>query len=199
MLNTKLTADLGELEKFTGLPPTLALEKAIPVLERLVEDPAFRGSEILPLLEEAGGVNGWYVACRYNGKDRDCSLQLFVWPPGSGTKIHDHASWGALRCVAGSILEERYERVDDGPRPNRARLRMIWRRTWSRENRPSTVLPYEGGIHRITNPGPDTAISVHLYGPRMGRLDGWDYDPSREYVCDREEERGFAGCVKQTW
>jgi hypothetical protein len=31
------------------------------------------------------------------------------------------------------------------------------------------------------------AVSVHLYGPRLGRLDGRDYDPSRNYVCDRTE------------
>lgn len=50
---------------------------------RLAEDTAFRGSEILPLLEEAGRVNEWYVARRHDGKGRSYSLQLFVWPPGS--------------------------------------------------------------------------------------------------------------------
>lgn len=30
-----------------------------------------------------------------------------------------------------------------------------------------------------------TAISLHLYGPRVGEIDGRDYDPSRDYVCDR--------------
>jgi hypothetical protein len=28
---------------------------------------------------------------------------------------------------------------------------------------------------------------VHLYGPRIGELDGRDYDVSRDYVCDRAE------------
>ena len=37
------------------------------------------------------------------------------------------------------------------------------------------------------NLGSKTAISVHLYGPRIGELDGRDYDPSRDYVCDRTE------------
>jgi len=30
-------------------------------------------------------------------------------------------------------------------------------------------------------------ISVHLYGPRQGKLDGRDYDISCNYVCDRTE------------
>jgi hypothetical protein len=28
------------------------------------------------------------------------------------------------------------------------------------------------------------AISLHLYGPRTGSLDGHDYDPMRDFVCD---------------
>jgi hypothetical protein len=28
---------------------------------------------------------------------------------------------------------------------------------------------------------------VHLYGPRMGEVDGRDYDLSCDYVCDRLE------------
>jgi hypothetical protein len=37
------------------------------------------------------------------------------------------------------------------------------------------------------NPREEVAISVHLYGPRLGQLDGRDYDTSRNYVCDRTE------------
>ena len=37
----------------------------------------------------------------------------------------------------------------------------------------------------IGNPGAETAISVHLYGPRLEGVDGHDYDPFRDYVCDR--------------
>ena len=61
---------------------------------------------------------------------------------------------------------------------------------WRREDGASTVQPYEGGIHRIANAGNRPAISVHLYGPRMGLLDGRDYDPARDMVCDRLEPGG---------
>jgi hypothetical protein len=47
------------------------------------------------------------------------------------------------------------------------------------------VLPYEEGIHRVGNAGESPAISMHLYGPPMGEVDGRNYDPSRNYVCDR--------------
>jgi Cysteine dioxygenase type I len=51
----------------------------------------------------------------------------------------------------------------------------------------STVLPCDGGIHRVGNPGESPAVSVHLYGPPLEDIDGRDYDPSRDYVCDRME------------
>lgn len=170
------------------LPPELAVREAIPVLSRLVRNSAFLDSHVLPLLEEAGRAKDWYVAYRHDDLDSSCSLQVFVWPPGSATRVHDHSSWGAFCCVVGSVLEERYERADDGSVPDYARLKRLWRLEWSRGDGISTVLPYYRGIHRVSNPTEEPSISVHLYGPRLGEIDGRDYDPSRDYVCDRPED-----------
>jgi predicted metal-dependent enzyme (double-stranded beta helix superfamily) len=156
-----------------ALPPELALREAIPVLSRLVRDPGFLDSHVLPLLKEAGRAEDWYVAYRQDGPDGSYSLQVFVWPPGSATRIHDHSSWGAFCCVAGSVLEERFERADDSSLPDYASLKKLWRLEWSREDGISTVLP---------------AISVHLYGPRLGEIDGRDYYPSQNHVCERTED-----------
>jgi hypothetical protein len=32
------------------------------------------------------------------------------------------------------------------------------------------------------------AVSLHMYGPRVGSVDGRDYDLSRDFVCDRIED-----------
>lgn len=174
------------------LPPKPALRDAVTVLSHLARDPGFLASRVLPIIEDARRAEDWYVSYRHDGHDgpaRSCSLQIFVWPPGSQTKVHDHSSWGAFCCVEGSVLEERYERTDDGSRPDHARLTKVWQLRWRKEDGTSTVLPYEGGIHRIGNPTAEPAISVHLYGPRLGEIDGRDFDPSRDYVCDRTEDR----------
>jgi predicted metal-dependent enzyme (double-stranded beta helix superfamily) len=186
---TPSALDLNELQKLSGLPTQLAVRRAVSLLAHLVRDPTFLEVEILPLLEEARGAEeDWYVVRSYADKDRSFSLQVFVWPPGTETKIHDHSSWGVFCCVAGSVLEERYERLDDGSRPGHAHLKKIWQLSWSREDGASSVLPHDGGIHRVGNPGNEVAISVHLYGPRIGEVDGRDYDLSRDYVCDRRED-----------
>jgi predicted metal-dependent enzyme (double-stranded beta helix superfamily) len=181
--------DTSGLEGVADLALEVAPSEAVTLLGRLATSPAFLDSYVLPLLQEAGGgEQDWYVAHRIEGRGGSYSLEVFVWPPGSRTEIHDHTSWGVYRCVVGALLEERYERLDDGSRLEYARLKKLWQLRWGPEDGASTVLPFEEGIHRVGNAGGGTAISVHLYGPRMGEIDGRDYDPSRDFVCDR----GFA-------
>ncbi len=163
-------------------PMGLHLGEAVSYLNRLVKEPTFLAL-IHPLLKRES--KDWYVVYHWVAADGSYSLQVFVWPPGTATRIHDHASWGAYSCALGSIFEERYERLDDGSVRDHARLKKTWEREWNEGDGTSTVLPYDGGIHSIGNPGEETAISVHLYGPRMSDIDGRDYDPSRDYVCDR--------------
>jgi hypothetical protein len=69
-----------------------------------------------------------------------------------------------------------------------ARLKKSWEREWNEGDGASTVLPYDGGIHRVGNLGEETAVSVHLYGPWASSIDGRDYNPSRDYVCDRWQD-----------
>jgi hypothetical protein len=179
----------NDLQEISKLPTELAVRRAALYLAHLVENPAFFEVEIRPLLQETvGGRADWYVANKHEGSDRSFSLQVFVWPPGTETKIHDHSSWGVYCCAVGSVREERFQRLDDGSRLDHARLKKAWELMWSREDEASSVLPGDGGIHRVGNPGDGMAISVHLYGPRLEEIDGRDYDPSRDYVCDRRDD-----------
>ena len=187
-MTTKLTPDTKELRDTVMLPTESALPRAARFLADLVKDEGFVRGEILPLLHTAQNAQDWYVARQYDGEDDSYVLKVFVWPAGTGTMIHDHSSWGAYACAAGTVFEERYERLDDGSRFEHARLEEAWHLSWSPEDGASTVLPGGGGIHRVGNPGEELAVSVHLYGPRLEAVDGRDYDPSRDYVCDRTED-----------
>ena len=148
----------------------LTLQGAVPLLCRLAKDKLFLGKHVVPLLEETTEADEWYMAHRWEGEDDSYSLEIFVWAPGTRTKIHDHSSWGAYYCVVGSVLEEHYERLDNGSRLEHARLKKIWQLSWSSEDGASTVLPGDGGTHRVGNPGGETAILVHLYGPRTSKF-----------------------------
>jgi predicted metal-dependent enzyme (double-stranded beta helix superfamily) len=94
MTKTSLAPGTNELPKLADLLTEMALRGAARFLVRLVEDPAFLENEILPVLRDAQGAKEWYVARRYAAEDGSYSLQIFAWPPGTKTKIHDHSSWG---------------------------------------------------------------------------------------------------------
>ena len=196
---TTFTLPTEQLQGLCSFPTEQALPRAAAFLADLVRDRSFLQAHVLPFLEEARGAERWYVGRRWYAPDRSFSLQLFVWPPGTRTMIHDHSSWGAYACASGTVLEERYERLDDGSRFEYARLREVWQLPWSPEDGASTVLPGDGGIHRVGNPYGEAAVSVHLYGPRLEDVDGRDYDPSRDYVCDRldDSEDELAGSAGQ--
>lgn len=187
-MNTSLGIDLRDLDQLAQRPTALALDEIGPFLDVLVHDPTFLKTQIFSLVNQVLPTHDPHIAHTYISPAGGCSLQVFVWAPGVSTPIHDHTSWGAYYCVVGSLQEERYERIDNGTQHNYAQLRMIWRRRWQRADGVSTVAPYAEGIHRVTNTSYHRAISVHVYGPRMSSLDGRDYDPSRDYVCDRFDE-----------
>jgi predicted metal-dependent enzyme (double-stranded beta helix superfamily) len=198
---TVFAPDATELQDIGALPTPQALPQAAAYLGTLVQDRSFLRSHVLPLLKEARDAERWYVARRWGGPDGSFSLQVFVWPSGTRTMIHDHSSWGAYACAAGTVFEERYERLDDGSRHEHARLESAWQLSWTPEDGASTVLPGNGGIHSVGNPYEEAAVSVHLYGPRLEEVDGRDYDPSRDYVCDRLEDpdEEMGGSVVQDW
>jgi len=87
-------------------------------------------------------------------------------------------------CIGGTLLEDRYARLDDGTHEATAHLRHN-SRSFLRLDQYSALLPHSAGIHRVGNPTRRPAVSLHLYGPRLSHLDGRDYDPRRDFVCDR--------------
>ena len=80
-------------------------------------------------------------------------IWLLSWPVGSETGWHDHGkSAGAFLTVRGTLGEQTpvgHRRVD--------------RVLVAGEGRPFGP----DHVHNVTNIGPDTALSVHLYTPRL--------------------------------
>lgn len=98
---TTLAPVADRFRRISASPAGSALPQAARFLSRLVRDPGFLRTEILPFLEGAQRAEGWYVARRYEDEAGLYSLQVFVWPPGSRTRVHDHSSWGAYGAAVG--------------------------------------------------------------------------------------------------
>jgi predicted metal-dependent enzyme (double-stranded beta helix superfamily) len=171
---------LHQLRSLADLPPETAICEAAPLLAALIRSTNL--VDCMPCIEGPGPAR-----IQLTDDSERTNLQLFLWPAGAWTPIHDHTSWGVYVCVAGSLLEDRYVRLDAGAQPGRAHLRRDWRAIW-RPGQQSHLLPYSGGIHRVANPSLGPAVSLHLYGPRLSAIDGRNYDPHTDVVCDRPIE-----------
>jgi 3-mercaptopropionate dioxygenase len=91
--------------------------------------------------------------------DGTFSILGLVWRPGQSTRIHDHVAW----CVAGVLHGVEHEDLyDDQLNP-----------VGTRDNHPGEVSGFAppGDIHRIRNIGPRTAISLHVYGTDITRIE----------------------------
>jgi predicted metal-dependent enzyme (double-stranded beta helix superfamily) len=54
------------------------------------------------------------------------TLMLAQFSPGEATPVHDHGSWGVACVVRGRDRYQHWERLDDGSRPDRAQVRVLY-------------------------------------------------------------------------
>jgi hypothetical protein len=90
-------------------------DEAVALVERIARDAPFL-HQFRPLIKRAPrNAAEPIILATYAAKGgAGAALHLFYWPIGASTPIHDHTSWGVYHCVGGTLLEDRYERLDDG-------------------------------------------------------------------------------------
>jgi predicted metal-dependent enzyme (double-stranded beta helix superfamily) len=99
--------------------------------------------------------------------DGSFSVTVMVWLPGQRTSIHDHLTWCVTAVMQGTEYEEIFA-PDPGAAGRDGALRIIARN----ESPAGTVAGFAppGDIHRVTNSGPGTAVSMHVYGTDISRV-----------------------------
>ena len=120
------------------------------------------GPEILTSEQRYGNPARYCCHLLHGEPDGSFSVMALVWRSGQATPIHDHVTWCVAGVIQGTEHEERYLLRDDG---------------WLEQAGTSvnatgdvTGLAPPGDIHRVRNDGPQTAISLHIYGTDIGRL-----------------------------
>jgi predicted metal-dependent enzyme (double-stranded beta helix superfamily) len=91
--------------------------------------------------------------------DGSFSIVALAWLPGQQTSIHDHVCWCAIGLHQGIEREESFEIDGDG----RGRILMPLGTQDFQVGEVTTLVP-PGDIHRVVNPGPGPAVSIHVYG-----------------------------------
>jgi len=130
----------------------------------------FLSSDLLSVARRyAGDPAAWAVAPRFDPDERwyhriaatpEHEVWLLTWLPGQHTDLHDHGgASGGFTVVSGTLTEETVHRGALRARPLAPRA--------GRRFGPHYV-------HRVSNLGPDPAISVHCYAPELRSMTRYD-------------------------
>lgn len=114
----------------------------------------------------------------YRDRTNRFSIVSFVWQPGQTTPVHDHTIWGLVGVLRGEESCEEFAAPIAGT-PMRK----------TGEHRLSTgevdrVSPNIGDVHRVSNLGSSTAVSIHVYGADIGATRRHVFDPGTGHSTD---------------
>lgn len=116
--------------------------------------------DVLTTEQRLGSPDGYCSHTLHVEPDGAFSIIAVVWRPGQLTRIHDHMTW----CVFGVVQGVEHEELFD------ADLNPIG----SSDNHVGDVSGFAppGDIHRVHNNAAETtAISIHIYGTDVTRVD----------------------------
>ena len=153
---------IGELRDVWEAEPDegCRMQKAKPLLERLVKDPALKAhSAAWPSTE--GRKNLLF----YVDPDYHFVINGVVRVPGRTGSIHDHAdAWVLYGVLDGTESLERFDRVDDGSRPGYAEVKLVSVTTGS-QGKVDLVPPR--AIHAEQG-GPMRSVAIIVRSQKLG-------------------------------
>src|SRR5579862_8240880 len=119
------------------------------------------GPDLLTPRQLAGDPGGYQTHLVHAEPDGSFSIMVMVWLPGQQTSVHDHLAWCVTAVLQGTEYEEVYANRGD-------HLEVVGRNA----NAAGTVSGFAppGDIHRVTNAGRATAVSLHVYGTDITRV-----------------------------
>jgi len=101
----------------------------------------------------------------YVEDDGSFSVVALVWMPGQSTAIHDHVCWCVVGVHEGQELGIQYAPAEQDDSQFLLPVSVSTNVVGSVE-----ALTPPGDIHRVVNPGPGVAISIHVYGADVRQL-----------------------------
>jgi len=127
-------------------------------LERYLPSP-----DILTAEQRRGDPDRYQTHVLHIERDSSFSVLALVWRPGQVTPIHDHVTWCVFGVIQGVEHEELFA-LDEGSE------HLVEIGSSTNDTGEVAGFAPPGDIHRVRNPGPDTAISIHVYGTDINRL-----------------------------
>jgi predicted metal-dependent enzyme (double-stranded beta helix superfamily) len=144
------------VESFADDEPKL-LDAAEPLLKDLI-----RNDDWLPDRFARPSGDSYRQYLLYRDPRKRFSVVSFVWQPGQKTPVHDHTVWGLVGVMRGEERCEEFAVPADGTPARKCGEHPLPAGDVDR------VSPRIGDVHRVSNAGAVTAISIHVYGADIG-------------------------------
>ena len=154
------------------------LRRVGPLAQRFVADRSW----LQPKHYQADEAQGFGVHLLHEEPDHSLAVLVLSWLPGRGTPPHDHGTWAVVAGVDGVEHNVRYNRLDDGSRPDYAELEIKHEFDAAEGD---LVCMKTGGIHMVTNETDKVTLSVHTYGRHINHTNRSQFD------LDTHQRKGF--------
>ncbi|HVL56205.1 MAG TPA: cysteine dioxygenase [Burkholderiaceae bacterium] len=135
------------------------LDAAEPLLRDLI-----RNDDWLPDAFSQPSNDAYRQYLLYCDPKKRFSVVSFVWQPGQKTPVHDHTVWGLVGVMRGAELCEEFQGVRKVGEHRLAAGEI------------DRVSPRIGDVHRVSNAGDVTAVSIHVYGGDIGAIERHVFD-----------------------
>jgi predicted metal-dependent enzyme (double-stranded beta helix superfamily) len=159
--------DMDDITRADNSPAAI-VAAARPLLVKLVERPEC----VDPKYKKRGITEyGRYMlhrAPRFN-------ITAVVWGPGDGAKAHNHDTWGLVGVVENEIQETRFRRLDDGFKPEYAKLE-VKNVLKNSAGMVSCLVPPDDDIHEMNNVSDRNTVEIHVYGKDLADMPRLRFD-----------------------
>lgn len=142
--------------------PARVAERVAGELASRLDDP-----NLLRPVQRAASESSYRQHVLHVEEDGSFSVVSLVWLPGQSTPVHDHVAWCVTGVHRGRELEQRFRHV---PAQGDEGAYLVKADRTTNETGSVAALSPPGDIHRVENPGPETAVSLHVYGADIGAL-----------------------------
>jgi predicted metal-dependent enzyme (double-stranded beta helix superfamily) len=166
-----LTRQLFAAEK----DPETRWQKMTPLLQALIADPAVRQqSQDWPSCRQSDRAQNLLF---YEDPDYKFVINGLIKNPRSRTQIHDHAhNWTLYGVLDGHETIERYQRLDDGSKPDLADIRLT-EHVRVGPGKVDLVAPYQ--IHAEES-GDERTVAIIVRAEKAGGFLQGRYDPANK-------------------
>ncbi len=169
---------VAELRRITG--ETDDEDEIIRQVGPLAQRMAVEKAWLKPKHYESDSEQGYGVHVLHEEPDHSLAVFAVSWLPGRGTPPHDHGTWVVVAGVEGVERNVRYRRLDDGNRPDYAKLDV---KHDFNADAGELVCMKSGGIHSVHNETDAVTLSLHTYGKHV------NYTVRSQYNLENNEKK----------